>query len=295
MVKPIKPGDICTVNQDIVIDGTLAFREGERVMVETVAPNPQMPEFKYTVYSPLHNLRYQLSDNNISPEATLEAAPAGGSVITPPKPPILAKKARGLSRNAKYVIAGAVALFVIVVIIVAIAGGFEQKEVAKKDEPATSTTEAEVGDVGKKDEPATDTTAPAATQPAPAPTPEPPATYTDEEIGQLIETAASGNVNIGSARIADGRAKGGERLAIITFVPEGPVGSEGYYQDLGLIWGYVIGAQNEMNADIDSVAVIVGDAAGNAVQTITLGVSDILAWYNGQISDEDFFSRWQVL
>ena len=144
MANMITPGDICTVSHDIVIDGELAFREGERVTVETVAPNPEMPQFKYTVYSPLLKLRYQLSDSNISPEAAPPAPPVVSPVIAPPSQPVPAKKRRGLSKNAKYVIVGVVALFVMLVIIVALVGEPEKKESGKKEEPSTSTAEAEV-------------------------------------------------------------------------------------------------------------------------------------------------------
>ena len=62
MPKSIKDGDSCAVSRDVVVDGKIAFRKGDRVEVEQLNPNQQRPEYKYIVYSSSLKKRFQLSD-----------------------------------------------------------------------------------------------------------------------------------------------------------------------------------------------------------------------------------------
>jgi len=53
------------IARDITIGGKVAFREGERVTVEGVAPHPQMPDHKYVVLSSALQKRFQLKAEDI--------------------------------------------------------------------------------------------------------------------------------------------------------------------------------------------------------------------------------------
>lgn len=61
----IESGSACAITQDIVIGGKVAFRTGERVTVEQVVPNVQMPDNKYVVFSIILRQRFQLKAENL--------------------------------------------------------------------------------------------------------------------------------------------------------------------------------------------------------------------------------------
>lgn len=65
MANPIDPGDTCIVAHTIVVNNLVAFKKGERVIVESVNPSPGRPEYKYVVLSVGMNKRFQLSDSDI--------------------------------------------------------------------------------------------------------------------------------------------------------------------------------------------------------------------------------------
>ena len=67
---PAAPGEpvrvaVGVVQRDIIIDGTLAFRRGERVAVESQSPDPGRPEYKYVVTSQALNRKFRLSDMDL--------------------------------------------------------------------------------------------------------------------------------------------------------------------------------------------------------------------------------------
>jgi hypothetical protein len=87
----IKAGTSAFVTHDIVIENQYAFRHGERVVVESITPNPQRPEYKYVVVSSTLQKRFQLSDSDVTVQTTkdvespsrVEGAvlPTGGALV----------------------------------------------------------------------------------------------------------------------------------------------------------------------------------------------------------------------
>lgn len=59
----IKREDACYIKRDIVVGGTVAFFEGQQVVIEDVSPNPQRPEYKYVVLSIKLGRRFQLDES----------------------------------------------------------------------------------------------------------------------------------------------------------------------------------------------------------------------------------------
>jgi hypothetical protein len=53
------------ITRNVVINGQVAFAEGETVDIETVSPDPNRPEYKYVVLSKSLNQRFRLSDQDI--------------------------------------------------------------------------------------------------------------------------------------------------------------------------------------------------------------------------------------
>jgi competence protein ComGC len=71
----ITVGTSCSITHDIIVEGQMAFRAGEAVVVEQVAPNPQRPEYKYVVTSSSLQKAFQLSDGDLMPSAPAYEAP----------------------------------------------------------------------------------------------------------------------------------------------------------------------------------------------------------------------------
>lgn len=83
----VQPGTIVTIASDIVANGVLTFARGEQVTVQQVAPNPQMPDYKYTVQSARTGTWYQLRDADIILQAPQQAQAPQPQYATPPPQP----------------------------------------------------------------------------------------------------------------------------------------------------------------------------------------------------------------
>lgn len=73
----VESGDVAFLTKDIFIDGQLAFSDNEKVIVESVHPNEQRPDYKYVVVSKRLLKRFQLRDEDLriaSKEAIEEPA-----------------------------------------------------------------------------------------------------------------------------------------------------------------------------------------------------------------------------
>lgn len=80
----IQPGATVTVAADIVANGVVVFAGGEQVTVQQVSPNPQMPQYKYSVYSTRAGKWYQLRDEDVLAPAP-QVQP--GAYAQPPQQP----------------------------------------------------------------------------------------------------------------------------------------------------------------------------------------------------------------
>jgi hypothetical protein len=66
-----------SISHDIVVAGKVVFRQGETVIIESIIPNPQRPDYQYVVTSVAVGQRYQLrAEDFILIGQTAEAAPA---------------------------------------------------------------------------------------------------------------------------------------------------------------------------------------------------------------------------
>ena len=71
----IQAGMTVTVATDMVVSGILVFGSGEQVVVQQVSPDPQRPEYRYTVMSARTGTWYQLRDADIVPPVAAQVPP----------------------------------------------------------------------------------------------------------------------------------------------------------------------------------------------------------------------------
>jgi hypothetical protein len=65
MSGQINPGDKCVIARDIVINGQVAFKHNDPVIINRIQPSPQSPQHKYVVYSQSLKQEFALSDADI--------------------------------------------------------------------------------------------------------------------------------------------------------------------------------------------------------------------------------------
>jgi len=183
----IRRGSPCRITRDIIISDQLAFRNGESVIVEGVAPNPQRPEYKYVVLSQALQKRFWLSDIDL--EEVIKQTPVANRQpgYPPAPPPGLPKQKSG---KLKWVVL-AVGIIVVIVIIAAVASGGKNTSTSTPANTSTSTPAQ------------TSTSTPAKTSTStPAKTPVPAATSEADRVrawnsqyGSIVKTL-SGDLNI---------------------------------------------------------------------------------------------------
>jgi hypothetical protein len=61
----IMVGDVCVVIDDVFIDGSLAFRKHQKVVVEKLEPSAEKPEYTYVAYSVRLGSLFYLSDREL--------------------------------------------------------------------------------------------------------------------------------------------------------------------------------------------------------------------------------------
>lgn len=71
----IPAGMTVTVAADIAVNGMLAFGRGEQVVVQRISPDPQRPEYRYSVMSARTGTWYLLRDADIMPPFATQAQP----------------------------------------------------------------------------------------------------------------------------------------------------------------------------------------------------------------------------
>lgn len=162
----ITKGNNVTVTHQIVINEQVAFEANDIVNVESISPNLQSPQHKYTVFSTRLNQRFSLSDSDVR-EATV---PVSTPPVAPPYPVVRSPKPKsGKSAGDHWrdlPTIGKVLLIVGLVVVLAIIVGVAVTGVKDK------TTKTETPAVEEPAATPSETPAPEP-NPTPAPTPAP--------------------------------------------------------------------------------------------------------------------------
>lgn len=118
----------------------------------------------------------------------------------------------------------------------------------------------------------------------------------DNEAAQQIMDGLSivaGGRKIEQVAVADGRDKGGERVAIITYTTT-ESSDAGLVEEVLDIFSGVAASARANDIDLDSVMLIPGNADGKAAGFITTQMDDLMAWHTGDITRAEFLRRLSV-
>jgi hypothetical protein len=118
-------------------------------------------------------------------------------------------------------------------------------------------------------------------------------TTQDDERDIINMIRGATDIDVVSVEIADGRANGGERIAIITYrstaITDADLGGE-----WGSIFGAVYNAVSLDSIDIDAVSIIIGNQSGNAIGIVATSMNDLEAVMNNRITFEEFYRRLSI-
>ena len=81
-VEGIQPGDKCFVTRKIERNGQVAFTKNQPVIIDSISPNPQAPNYKYIVYSRRLYQKFQLSDADIRPATKSKPQPVRKNFVS---------------------------------------------------------------------------------------------------------------------------------------------------------------------------------------------------------------------
>lgn len=105
---------------------------------------------------------------------------------------------------------------------------------------------------------------------------------------------AAGGRNIDSVRVADGRANGGDRAAIISYLTT-ETNEVGYMDEIIDIFEAVAGTIQAYDLDLDGVILVAATPTGIAAGAISVSVGDLLAYVEGRITRSEFISIFQTV
>lgn len=117
------------------------------------------------------------------------------------------------------------------------------------------------------------------------------ATVPDDGItAAAIEVVAG--VDVTSLQVADGRAEGGERVMIVSFVvdPAGDVGEQ--------VWATMLaawGAAESEGRDIDVLSLVYGTSAAATSAIVTVQADDVRLYLGGALTADEFVERMEIV
>lgn len=110
-----------------------------------------------------------------------------------------------------------------------------------------------------------------------------------QDIMNSLAIVAGGR-NIERVEVADGRDKGGERVVLVSYLTTEST-EAGYVEEWIDIFSGVAASISINDLDVDSVALVVGEATGEVAGVLAVGVDDLMAFYEGRITRSQFLNR----
>ena len=125
------------------------------------------------------------------------------------------------------------------------------------------------------------------------PTTVPPEALDDEKIAALI-TLTCFSHGVADVQAAVGQAEGGQKGAIVTLKTD-----TDDLEEVASVVEAVLRAVHKVStgdiqADLDFVSVVIGDATGMTAMTVTVPMTELKAWMAGEITNDEFIATWVI-
>jgi putative NIF3 family GTP cyclohydrolase 1 type 2 len=120
-----------------------------------------------------------------------------------------------------------------------------------------------------------------------------PAAPEDETIAALITLTCLSH-GVADVQVAVGQVEGGQRGTVVTLKTD-----TDNLEEVASVVEAVLRAVHKVNtgdvqADLDFVSIVVGDAAGMAAMTVTVPMTELEAWMAGEITHKEFIATWVI-
>jgi hypothetical protein len=129
--------------------------------------------------------------------------------------------------------------------------------------------------------------------PTPLPTTVSPAAPDDETIAALI-TLTCFSHGVADVQVTVGRTEGGQKGAIVTLKTDTDDLEEVASVVEAVLRAVYKVSAGEIQADLEFVSIVVGDATGMAAMTVTVPMTELEAWMAGEITHEEFIATWVI-
>ena len=115
----------------------------------------------------------------------------------------------------------------------------------------------------------------------------------DETIAALISLTCFSH-GVADVQVTVGRAEGGQKGAIVTLKTD-----TDDLEEVASVVEAILRAVHQVNtgdiqADLDFVSIVIGDATGMAAMTVTVPMAELEAWMAGEITHKEFIATWII-
>jgi hypothetical protein len=115
----------------------------------------------------------------------------------------------------------------------------------------------------------------------------------DETIAALI-TLTCFSHGVADVQVTVGQAEGGQKGAIVTLKTD-----TDDLEEVASVVEAVLRAVHKVSigdiqAGLDLVSIVIGDAAGMTAMTVTVPMTELEAWMAGEITNEEFIATWVI-
>ena len=115
----------------------------------------------------------------------------------------------------------------------------------------------------------------------------------DETVAALITLTCLSH-GVADVQVTVGQAEGGQKGAIVTLKTD----TENL-EEVASVVEAILRAVHQVSAGdiqayLDFVSIVIGDATGMAAMTVTVPMTELEAWMAGEISNEEFIATWVI-
>jgi hypothetical protein len=120
-----------------------------------------------------------------------------------------------------------------------------------------------------------------------------PAAPDDETIAALI-TLTCFSHGVADVQVTVGQAEGGQKGALVTLKTDTDDLEEVASVVEAVLRAVYKVSTGDIQADLDFVSIVIGDATGMTAMTVTVAMTELEAWRAGEITNEEFIATWVI-